>query len=58
MSDKIISKVSCLQCKHFEDYGYEFKGEEVTTCNMGRYKEHAHAEQHGFITECDCWEAK
>ena len=50
MSDeKIHTKVSCQQCKNFL---------EVTDCDLGRYKEHTYAEQHGYITECEYWEAK
>lgn len=54
--DTIISKVSCQQCKHFEHYGF-CEGEEVTTCELGRYREHTYAEKHNFITECEYWEA-
>lgn len=56
--EKIHTKVSCQQCKNFLDYGYAFEGVEVTDCDLGRYKEHTYAEQHGYITECEYWEAK
>lgn len=55
--EKIISFVSCKECKHFEYYGY-CEGEKVTTCELGRYKEHHFGETNGHMTKCEYWEAK
>ena len=51
----------CPSCKNFRDYGYEeYLGErvEVTTCELGRYREHMQAEKNRGLCECDYWEAK
>ena len=55
---KIRCIIYCKSCKHFENMGYsEEFGKEVTTCEMGRYREHAHAEKNNWLTECDYWES-
>lgn len=56
--EKIISFVSCLECKNFIEYGYTFEGEDVTDCELGRYKEHSLGERNGHMTKCEYWEAK
>jgi len=51
-------QVYCRGCKNFADYGPNGDGEEVTTCELGRYKEHTQAEKNKWLCECEYWEAK
>lgn len=51
------TKVFCRDCKHLEYLGF-YEGEEVTTCELGRYLEHNYAENNNWLTICKYWESK
>ncbi len=55
----IKTMVHCRTCKNFVSYGNVYDGgEEVTSCELGRYHEHREAENNNWLTECEFWESK
>ena len=55
--ESISGFVDCTTCTYYEYLGY-CEGEKVTSCELGRYREHSAGENNSGWTKCDYYERR